>query len=109
LKYLISIKFEVVVLTNGFGMVEIVYTKVLAEARFRVTAGTGVFAVGTNVNVLATVAALVYALLRSNRSLYKRFKSPSALPVRSQKSWKLFIIVHLATIKVWQRAKGSLL
>jgi len=109
LKHLASIEFGVAALTNGFGMAEVVYAKVLAEARFRVTAGTGVFAVGADVGVLATVAALARALLRSNRFLCKCLKSPSAPSARSQKSWKSSITIRLATIKVWWRAERSLL
>jgi len=69
-------------LTNGLEVAEVVYAKVVVEARFKVTAETEVFVVGADVGVLAAVAAIVCALLYSNRFLCKHFKSLSALPVR---------------------------
>jgi len=73
-------------LTNGLGVVEVVHTKIVVKVQFRVTAGTEVFVVGADVSVLAAVAAVVCALLRSNCSLCKRLKLPSAPLARSQKS-----------------------
>jgi len=86
LKHLASVEFGVAALINRLEVAEVVYAKVVIEVRFRVTAGTEVFVVGADVNVLVVIAAVVCVLLRSNCSLYKRFKSPLALSVRLQKS-----------------------
>jgi len=86
LKHLASVEFGVAVLINGLRVAEVIYAKVIIEARFRVTAGTEVFIVGADIDILAAVAAIVCALLRSNRFLCKCLKSPSAPLIRSQKS-----------------------
>jgi len=76
---LVSIEFRVAALTKGLGMAEVVHAKVVAEARFRVVMKTEVLIIGADVSAIAaltTLAALAHALLRSNRSLCKRLKSP---------------------------------
>jgi len=80
------VEFEIVVLTNGLEVTEIICAKIIIKARFRVTAGTEVFVVGANIDILTAVAAVACALLYSNRSLCKYFKSLSALPTKLQKS-----------------------
>jgi len=86
LKHLASVEFKIAVLTNGLKVAEVVYTKVVIEARFRVTVETEVFIIKTDISVLAVIAAIVYTLLHLNCSLCKCFKSLSASPARSQKN-----------------------
>jgi len=64
-------------------MAEVVYTKVMIKARFRVTIGTEVFIIGANINVLAAVAVIACVLLHLNCFLYKCLKSLSAFSTRS--------------------------
>jgi len=86
LKHLAFVEFGIAILTNGLKVAKVIYTKVIIEARFKVTVGTEVFVIGADINILTTIAAVAYTLLRSNRSLCKRLKSLSAPPARSQKS-----------------------
>jgi len=85
LKHLAFVKFEITVLIKELKMAKVVYANVVIGARFRIAVRTEVLIVKADISALAAVAALTYTLLRSNRSLYKYFKSPSALSAKSQK------------------------